>query len=284
MPPLAGLDSCGAKPSGPRRPPGACFCSAAAPDRTLSSVLVPCPDATEVPSTSAAAIVIKMRRFPHGALLALPLRKERSTGLQVPGVPGERGAGDVMHFNRKRARTPDDAAGRASGVYSAQPTVVSCVMTEPKIQPIEIVDFKAEHYFADGKTIAVSFATKQSKERQFYTLPVASLYSFIADLQKLQSARQPAPGAAPSPSLPPAASPSPTPPAPTRIEVTVPKKWMARALPERNMVLMMFDPQTEKQAAYALPPGAVRDMAAVLVKEAERLAKGAPDKAASADS
>ena len=149
------------------------------------------------------------------------------------------------------------------------------------MQPIEIVDFKAERYLADGKTIVFSFATKQSKERQFYTLPVASLYSFIADLQKLQATSQPAPGAAPSASPPPASSPSPPASAPTRIEVMVPRKWMARALPERNMVLMMFDPQTEKQAAYALPPGAVRNMAAVLVKEAENLAKGASNKAAS---
>jgi hypothetical protein len=62
--------------------------------------------------------------------------------------------------------------------------------------------------------------------------------------------------------------------------VTVPKKWMARALPERNLVLMMFDPQTEKQAAYALPPDAIREMAAGLMKAAENLAKGASKKAA----
>ena len=55
---------------------------------------------------------------------------------------------------------------------------------------------------------------------------------------------------------------------------------MARALPERKMVVMVFDPQTEKQAAYALPPEAVREMAAALVKQAEKLAKDAPDKAA----
>lgn len=56
---------------------------------------------------------------------------------------------------------------------------------------------------------------------------------------------------------------------------------MARALPERNMVLMMFDPQTEKRATYALPAAAVREMAAALVKQADALAKNAPDKAAS---
>ena len=159
--------------------------------------------------------------------------------------------------------------------------IVSRVRNEFKMQPNEIVDFKAERYLADGKTIVVSFATKQSNVRQSYTLPVASLYSFIADLQKLQAASRPAQDAAPSPSPPPASSLSSVPPAPVRIEVTVPRKWMARALPERNMVLMMFDAQTEKQAAYALPPDAVRDMAAGLVKAAENLAKGAPNKAAS---
>ena len=55
---------------------------------------------------------------------------------------------------------------------------------------------------------------------------------------------------------------------------------MARAMPERNMVVMVFDPQTEKQAAYALPPDAVREMAAGLLKQAETLAKVAPNKTA----
>lgn len=155
-------------------------------------------------------------------------------------------------------------------------------MKPSEAQPTEIVDFRAERYLPDGN-IVVSFATKQSGERQSYTLPVASLYSFIADLQKLQAASRPvqdAPAAAAPPVQPPA--PSPPPPAGTsnRIEVTVPRKWMAKGLPDRNMVLMIFDPQSEKQAAYALPQGAAREMAAGLVKEAENLAKAASDKAA----
>jgi len=146
------------------------------------------------------------------------------------------------------------------------------------MQPTEIVDFKAERYLPDGKTIVVSIATKQGSGRQFYTLPVASLYSFIADLQKLQAPSRPTQETA-TPSPPPASSSAP--PAPDRVEVTVPRKWMARALPERNMVVMVFDPQTEKQAAFALPPDAAREMASGLVKQSEKLAKSAPAKAVS---
>ena len=159
---------------------------------------------------------------------------------------------------------------------------MSSVMKPSEAQPTEIVDFRAERYLPDGKNIVVSFATKQSGERQSYTLPVASLYSFIADLQKLQSAGRPVQGATAPAAAPVEPSLSPAPPAATsnRIEVIVPRKWMARGLPERNMVLMIFDPRSERQAAYALPPGAAREMAAGLVKEAEKLAKAASDKAA----
>jgi hypothetical protein len=150
-------------------------------------------------------------------------------------------------------------------------------MTESKMQPIEIVDFKAERYLPDGKTIVVSLATKQASGRQLYTLPVASLYSFIADLQKLQ-APSPSVQDTAAPPKPPAASPAR--PAPDRIEVTLPRKWMARAVPERNLVLMVFDPQTEKQAGFALPPEAVREMATALVKQAEKLANSTAEKPA----
>ena len=154
-------------------------------------------------------------------------------------------------------------------------------MPESKAPPVAIVDFRAEQYSPDGKAIVVSFATAESAERRLYALPVQSLYGFIADLQKLPSASQAAQTAA-APSAPPAPSPisSAARIAPDRVEVKVPSKCMARALPERNLVLIVFDPQTEKQAAFALPPDAVRDMAAGLVKAAENLAKGASKKAA----
>jgi hypothetical protein len=158
-------------------------------------------------------------------------------------------------------------------------------MSEPKVQPIGVVDFKAEHYSDDRKTIIVSFATTLSAERQIYALPVQSLYGFIADLQKLQPPGRPAQdaaAAAPVPSGPakPAPSDSGTTPS-NRIEVTMPQKWMSRALPERNVVLMVFDPQTDKQAAYALPAASIREMATALLKHADSLEKSAPNKAAS---
>lgn len=153
-------------------------------------------------------------------------------------------------------------------------------MSESKAPPIAIVDFRAEQYSPDGKAIVVSFATAESAERRSYALPVQSLYGFIADLQKLPSTSQAAQGAAASSNAPPPPASAPAQPIPARVEVTVPRAWMARALPERKMVVMVFDPQTEKQAAYALPPDAVREMATVLVKQAEKLTKDAPDKAA----
>ena len=152
-------------------------------------------------------------------------------------------------------------------------------MPESKTPPVAIVDFRAEQYSPDGKAIVVSFTTSESAERRSYTLPVQSLYGFIADLQKLPSAGRPAATASAPPSPPAGRSPAP-PAAPGQVEVTVPKAWMARALPDRKMVVMVFDPQTEKQVAYALPPEAARAMAEALVKQAENLARSAPGKAA----
>jgi hypothetical protein len=149
-----------------------------------------------------------------------------------------------------------------------------CIMPESKAPPVAIVDFRAEQYSPDGKAIVVSFTTAESAERRSYALPVQSLYGFIADLQKLPAANQTAQSAtAPSASHPPPPVSSPASPVPTHVEVTVPRKWMARAMPERNVVVMVFNPQTEKQTAYALPPEAVREMAAALVKQADKLPK-----------
>jgi hypothetical protein len=147
-------------------------------------------------------------------------------------------------------------------------------MTDLNLPPINIVDFKAERYSADGKAVVVSFATKYSAEPRSYALPVESLYSFVADLQKLQrpSVTAPVPPAAPSKSKTeglPAERDS------KGIKVRVPKKWMLRTgLPERPLVIMVFDPQTELQAGFALTEKAAREMAAGLTKQANSLAKG----------
>jgi dTDP-4-dehydrorhamnose 3,5-epimerase len=53
----------------------------------------------------------------------------------------------------------------------------------------------------------------------------------------------------------------------------VPKRWMLRtALPGRPLVIMVFDPQTELQAGFALTEKAAREMAAGLTKQAAALA------------
>jgi hypothetical protein len=152
-------------------------------------------------------------------------------------------------------------------------------MTDPSLPPIEIVDFKAEHYSPDRKSIIVSFATRGSGQRRFYALPVQSLHGFIADLQNLQPAPGPAQGAAPAAQLGGAARGGVAPP--NTVEVMLPKRWMLRAIPERKVVVMVFDPQTERQTGYALPAASIREMATALVKQAEELEKSAPGKPAS---
>ena len=160
------------------------------------------------------------------------------------------------------------------------PLFLDRIMTASNLPPIDIVDFKAERYSPDGKAIVVSFATKYSAERRSYALPVQSLYGFIADLQKLQRPSE----NAPTPDAP-AAPPKSKTAGPTaekdskRINVRVPKKWMLRTgLPDHPLVIMVFDPQTEQQAGFALTEKAAREMAAGLTTQANSLTKGEANK------
>jgi hypothetical protein len=143
-------------------------------------------------------------------------------------------------------------------------------MNQSNTSPIDATDLRADNYSPDGKNIIVSLATKYSAERQSYSLPVASLYGFIADLQKLQSR---------SPTQPVAIASEPTTSQtaakdPNRINITVPRKWMLRSgLPDHSFVIMVFDPQTETQAGFALSAASAREMAAGLVKYADGLAQ-----------
>ena len=143
-------------------------------------------------------------------------------------------------------------------------------MTESKTIPIDVTDFKAESYSPDGKNIIVSLTTKYSAERRTYSLPVTSLYSFITDLQNLQSAKRPVETSA-------AVSAAVAQPAPAkdlnRINIRVPKKWAMRSgLPEHPFVIMVFDPQTEAQAGFALSAASAKEFAAGLTKYADELA------------
>jgi hypothetical protein len=150
-------------------------------------------------------------------------------------------------------------------------------MNQYKAPPIDAIDFRVDCYSADNKNIIVSLATKYSAERRIYSVPVACLSDFVADLKKL---KPPSPTDAAATSGEPATTrisePAPAPVAkdPNRINVTVPKKWMLRSgLPQRPLVIMVFDPQTEAQAGFALPEAAAREMAAGLVKYADALVK-----------
>jgi hypothetical protein len=157
------------------------------------------------------------------------------------------------------------------------------VMNQNKTPPIDVTDFRADSYSPDGKNVIISLATKYSAEPRTYSLPVASLFAFIADLQKLQSSRSAQPIEHATPVSETAAPPAPakteiaTPTAPTkdpnRINITVPKKWMMRSgLPDHPFVIVVFDPQTDTQAGFALSAASAKEMAAGLVKYADVLA------------
>ena len=143
-------------------------------------------------------------------------------------------------------------------------------MTERKTIPIDVTDFRAESYSPDGKNIIVSLATKYSAERRTYSLPLASFDSFITDLQNLRSGKRPVETSA-------AVSAAVAQPAPAKdlnlINITVPKNWAMRSgLPDHPFVIMVFNPQTEAQAGFALTAASAREFAAGLTKYADELA------------
>jgi hypothetical protein len=145
-------------------------------------------------------------------------------------------------------------------------------MTERKTIPIDVTDFRAESYSPDGKNIIVSLATKYSAERRTYSLPVASLSSFITDPQKLQSAKRTEPVETSAPISAAVAQPAPANDL-NQINITVPKNWAMRSgLPDHPFVIMVFNPQTEAQAGFALTAASAREFAAGLTKYADELA------------
>ena len=154
-------------------------------------------------------------------------------------------------------------------------------MQQSKAPAINVIDIRAHEYTPDGKGIIVSLATKYSAERRDYSVPVECLYNLISDLRAL---KPPSDGAAPADEpLQQAPAPSQASGQPilapgakdlTRLNVTVPKKWMLRSgLPDHPLVVMVFDPQTEKQSGYGLTAAAAREMAVGLVKYADTVAK-----------
>jgi len=152
-----------------------------------------------------------------------------------------------------------------------------------KTPPIDVTDFRADSYSPDGKNVIISLATKYSAEPRTYSLPVARLYAFITDLQKLQSSRPAQPLERATPASETVAPPAPAKPEaaaqpapvkdPNRINIAVPKKWMMRSgLPDHPCVIVVFDPQTNTQAGFALSAASAKEMAAGLTKYADELA------------
>jgi hypothetical protein len=138
-----------------------------------------------------------------------------------------------------------------------------------KAVPIDAIDIRADSYLPDGKII-ISLGTQHSPQRQIYSLPVTALFGLTADLQRLQSGasvEQSATMPAPEPTKASAVAKSQN-----RINITIPKRWtMGSGLPERACIYLLFDPQTEGQAGYALTAAAAREMAASFLKCADLL-------------
>jgi hypothetical protein len=143
--------------------------------------------------------------------------------------------------------------------------------------PVDALDLRADSYSNDSKNIVVSLATIHSPKRQTYSLPVTALYSFIADLQRLRpeaTSEPPPPAVQPAvpKSVPEPMATSAATPDQFRVNITVPRRWIMRCgLPERPLVYLVFDPQTEQQAGYGLAGKSAREMAAVLLKYADVL-------------
>src|SRR5262245_19719818 len=119
----------------------------------------------------------------HKPKLCLVHRDGRDDGPAMtlglsPGNPSFRG----ISLGRNEIRWRVD---RRILLILAAPPSPSLAMSQNKIFPIDVVDFRADNYSSDGKSVVVSLTTKYSAERRTYALPLACLHSFIADLQKL---------------------------------------------------------------------------------------------------
>jgi hypothetical protein len=161
--------------------------------------------------------------------------------------------------------------------------VIECFqMQQARTPPINAIDIRAHEYSPDGKNIVISLATKYAAERRTYSVPVESLYELLSDLKTIKrpSDNETSDGSAlhqapqPSSEASDQKTTSATPKDLTRLSVTVPKKWMLRsALPEHPLVVLVFDPMTEKQSGYGLTVAAAREMAVGLVKYADTIVK-----------
>jgi hypothetical protein len=118
---------------------------------------------------------------------------------------------------------------------------------------------------ADGTQATFALITKYSGDLGV-KLPAASLKALQLSPEP-SSPRTPMPG-----QKGPGGELAPPDKNPKEVMVSVPKKWLAAADKKRGMVLVVFDQQSPTQQGFALSPGAARDLAAALVKQADVVA------------
>jgi hypothetical protein len=143
---------------------------------------------------------------------------------------------------------------------------------------------RAERNPEESGSILLRLSTRYVGE-QLYAIPDSALDQLVADLQALKAA-----GSSHARNGQKAAEPSPQAVSATKpegrsfeVKVTTPQKWMiGSGLPQRSVVVLIFDPQSESQAGYALGGESAKQMAAGLIKQADALALAASSGNASA--
>lgn len=137
---------------------------------------------------------------------------------------------------------------------------------------ISINSIKSCRLSANGAEVHITFASRYSGDFEI-SMPLACRDELIALLAPGGTPRpaSAAPMAAPAAPVPAPAAPSKTEPAkPGQISVTVPKKWAVTAdTTIHDVVLLLFNPNMDKQTGYALGPEAAKEMAVGLVKNAD---------------
>jgi hypothetical protein len=152
--------------------------------------------------------------------------------------------------------------------------------------PIDVVSIRAVSYSEDRKSLTLALRSKYSGERS-YSVPVDCMKALIADLQRLGSTSSAAvaPTEPPPENLPLAETKTvngstghngseKSAQTPNQVTARTPRRWMlGTGLPQHPVVLLVFDPQTQDQAAYVIAEDAARNMSTGLLQQAERLAQ-----------
>jgi len=148
---------------------------------------------------------------------------------------------------------------------------------------ISINGIKSCRLSANGTEVHITFISRYSGDFEV-SMPLACRDELLALLTSNAAARPSPPSAPaaaprtaaapmPAPAARPIASPAPAPEPPAKpgqISVSVPKKWAVTAdTSVHDVVLLLFNPNMEKQTGYALGPEAAKEMAVGLVKNAE---------------